>query len=143
MQIWDTAGQEKFRTITSSYYKGAHGIIVVYDITDKTSFDNIESWFKEIEKYASENVNKIMIGNKADLNDSRAVSTEQGQELAKTLGVQFMETSAKESFNVSEAFTIMAQEIKSKIAASAKVQNKVRTEKLVPGNVIKQKKNCC
>ena len=84
-----------------------------------------------------------MIGNKADLNDSRAVSTEQGQELAKTLGVQFMETSAKESFNVSEAFTIMAQEIKSKIAASAKVQNKVRTEKLVPGNVIKQKKNCC
>lgn len=144
LQIWDTAGQEKFRTITSSYYKGAHGIIVVYDITDKTSFENIESWFREIEKYASENVNKIIIGNKADLSGDRAVTTEEGQNLANTLGVQFMETSAKDSVNVAEAFSVMALEIKSKIAANAKVLNKVRTERIAPGHSISQKKsNCC
>ena len=143
MQIWDTAGQEKFRTITSAYYKGAHGIIVVYDVTDQTSFDNIQGWFREIDKHAVENVNKIMIGNKADLNESRVISTEQGQQLANTLGVQFLETSAKESFNVAETFTLIAQEIKSKTATGAKVQNKVKLEKLAPGNVIKQKNICC
>lgn len=116
----------------------------MYDITDKNSFDNVESWFREIEKYASENVNKIIIGNKADLNETRAVTTEEGQELAKTLEVQFMETSAKDSINVAESFSIMAQEIKNKIAANAKVLNVKRTERIVPGHSISPKKsNCC
>mmetsp|Transcript_18964 Transcript_18964/g.21787 ORF Transcript_18964/g.21787 Transcript_18964/m.21787 type:complete len:123 (-) Transcript_18964:275-643(-) len=64
LQIWDTAGQERFKTITSSYYKGAHGIIVVYDITDKESFKNIDTWMNEVEKHASDNVSRILCGNK-------------------------------------------------------------------------------
>lgn len=70
---WDTAGQERFRTITSSYYRGAHGIIVVYDCTDMETFTNLKQWLEEIARYACDNVNKLLVGNKCDLNDKRAV----------------------------------------------------------------------
>ncbi|XP_073950862.1 ras-related protein ORAB-1-like [Choristoneura fumiferana] len=67
LQIWDTAGQERFRTITSSYYRGAHGIIIVYDCTDQDSFSNVKQWLEEIDRYACDNVNKLLVGNKCDL----------------------------------------------------------------------------
>ncbi|CAN6579544.1 unnamed protein product [Malus baccata var. baccata] len=76
LQIWDTAGQERFRTITSSYYRGAHGIIVVYDVTDQESFNNVKQWLNEIDRYASENVNKLLVGNKCDLTANKVVSYE-------------------------------------------------------------------
>ncbi|CAI2376675.1 unnamed protein product [Moneuplotes crassus] len=115
LQIWDTAGQERFKTITSSYYKGAHGIIVVYDITDKESFKNIDNWMTEVEKHASENVSRILVGNKCDMDESRQVSTDEGKELADQYNIRFMETSAKESSFVEEAFTLMTKEIKSRV----------------------------
>jgi|Transcript_14484 Ras-related protein Rab-1A len=115
LQIWDTAGQERFRTITSSYYRGAHGIIVVYDVTDMESFNNVKQWLHEIDRYACENVNKLLVGNKCDLESKRAVSTEQAQEFADSLGIDFMETSAKNSTNVEKAFTTMAAQIKSRM----------------------------
>ena len=99
LQIWDTAGQERFRTITSSYYRGAHGIIVVYDIGDKETFKNVNMWFTEITRYASENVNRILVGNKSDVED-RGVTYDEGKEISDTLGVKFLETSAKTSSNV-------------------------------------------
>lgn len=115
LQIWDTAGQERFKTITSSYYKGAHGIIVTYDVTDKESFKAIDNWMNEVEKHASDNVSRILVGNKCDLEESRQVSTDEGKELAEHFGIKFLETSAKQSNNVEEAFITMTKEIKSRV----------------------------
>jgi len=114
LQIWDTAGQERFRTITSSYYRGAHGIIVVYDVTEQKSFNNITKWLKEIDTFAGPTVQKLLVGNKCDLQSERAVTTEQGKELAGKLNIPFVETSAKDSINVEQAFIKMAEDIKNK-----------------------------
>ncbi|KAL7713946.1 Sphingomyelin phosphodiesterase [Entamoeba marina] len=111
LQIWDTAGQERFRTITSSYYRGAQGIIVVYSVIDLQTFQNVRQWLQEIERYASETVIKLLIGNKCDMEDDRAVTVEQGQELANSLNVSFMEASAKKSLNVDELFNKIATDI--------------------------------
>merc|ERR1712050_518037 len=117
LQIWDTAGQERFRTITSSYYRGAHGIIVVYDVTDKESFNNVKHWVQEIEKYAADGINKLLVGNKSDLSSKKVVSFDEAKELADSLNIQFMETSAKNAHNVEQAFQSMAREIKERVAA--------------------------
>ncbi|XP_010679883.3 ras-related protein RAB1BV, partial [Beta vulgaris subsp. vulgaris] len=93
LQIWDTAGQERFRTITTAYYRGAMGILLVYDVTDESSFNNIRNWIRNIEQHASDNVNKILVGNKADMDESkRAVPTAKGQALADEYGIKFFET---------------------------------------------------
>ena len=114
LQIWDTAGQERFRTITSSYYRGAHGIIVVYDVTEQKSFNNITKWLKEIDTFAGPHVQKLLVGNKCDLESERTVSADEGRELANKLNIPFVETSAKDSINVEQAFLRMAQDIKEK-----------------------------
>ena len=111
MQIWDTAGQERFKNIIASYYRGAHGILLIYDITDKDSFKNLSNWLIEIEKNASKNVLKVLIGNKCDLEDKRAISFNQGKEFADTYGLKFVETSAKKNLKVSEAFETLGREI--------------------------------
>ncbi|KAL7414301.1 rab-type small GTP-binding protein [Mrakia frigida] len=112
LQIWDTAGQERFRTITTAYYRGAMGILLVYDVTDEKSFNNIRTWHSNIEQHASEGVNKILIGNKCDWDDKRAVSIQQGRELADEFGLRFLETSAKANEGVEEAFFTLARDIK-------------------------------
>jgi len=111
LQIWDTAGQERFRTITSSYYRGAHGIIVVYDVTDQVSFNNTKQWLQEIDRYACENVNKMLVGNKADLTTKKVVDYNTAKEFADSLGFPFLETSAKNSSNVELAFVQMVTQI--------------------------------
>ncbi|KAH1074776.1 hypothetical protein J1N35_027104 [Gossypium stocksii] len=79
LQIWDTAGQERFRTITSSYHRGAHGIIIVYDVTDHESFNNVNQWLNAISRYGSENVNKLLVRNMSNLTAKRVVSPEAAQ----------------------------------------------------------------
>ena len=123
LQIWDTAGQERFRTITSSYYRGAHGIIVVYDVTDRVSFNNVKQWLGEIERYACSSVNKLLVGNKADLVEKKVVSPEEARSFAQTIkgnnseeGIPFLETSAKANQNVEQAFTTMTKEIKDRVS---------------------------
>ena len=118
LQIWDTAGQERFRTITSSYYRGAQGIIVVYDVADKESYNNVKQWLHEIDRYASEDVKKLLVGNKCDLVDKRQVTYEEAVEEAAEMGTTFLETSAKNKLNVEEAFIAMAKEIKKGYSAA-------------------------
>ncbi|EDQ84708.1 uncharacterized protein MONBRDRAFT_34573 [Monosiga brevicollis MX1] len=115
LQIWDTAGQERFRTITTAYYRGAMGIMLVYDITAEKSFDNIKTWIRNIEQNASSDVERMILGNKCDMEDKRVVSTEQGEKLAAEYGVPFFETSAKSKIHVEEAFFAMARSIKQKM----------------------------
>ncbi|RIA92777.1 rab GTPase [Glomus cerebriforme] len=115
LQIWDTAGQERFRTITTAYYRGAMGILLVYDVTDERSFKNIRNWFSNIEQHASEGVNKILIGNKCDWVEKKAITKEQGQALADEFGIKFLETSAKANINVEEAFFTLARDIKKRL----------------------------
>ena len=115
LQIWDTAGQERFRTITTAYYRGAMGIMLVYDVTNEKSFDNIKNWIRNIEEHASSDVEKMILGNKCDIHDRRQVSRERGEQLAIEYNIKFMETSAKSSFNVEEAFFTLAKDIKAKM----------------------------
>jgi len=119
LQIWDTAGQERFRTITSSYYRGAHGICVVYDVTDMDSFNNVKQWLQEIDRYATEGVNKLLVGNKSDMTDKKVVEYTTAKEFADSLGIPFLETSAKNASNVEQAFLTMARQIKERMGTSA------------------------
>ena len=111
LQIWDTAGQERFRTITSAYYRGADGIIMVYDVTSSESFDHVEEWLSEVDRYANENTSKLLVGNKADLIDEKQVTKETAQSFADKLSIPFLETSAKTATNVDTAFLTMAKEL--------------------------------
>ena len=111
VQIWDTAGQEKYRSITSSYYKGAHGCLLVYDITRKVTFENIDKWLAEIKLSSNNEINMVLIGNKCDLEDKREVSIEEAQNIAKLLNLAFMETSALNGTNVEKAFNELVNNV--------------------------------
>ena len=109
LQLWDTAGHERFRTITTSYYRGAHGIATVFDLTNRESFEHVEKWLEEINKYAKENVMRFLIGNKSDLVNERQVSYEEVRALANKLNIYYVET-AKNNINVSDFFQIATKE---------------------------------
>ncbi|KAL5156899.1 Ras-related protein RABE1c [Glycine soja] len=165
LQIWDTAGQERFRTITTAYYRGAMGILLVYDVTDESSFNSkafsfgiiiqlvpisdIRNWIRNIEQHASDNVNKILVGNKADMDESkRVVPTSKGQALADEYGIKFFETIAKTDLNVEEVFFSIARDIKQRLAdtdskaepAGIKIDN--QKDQATAGEVA-QKSACC
>ncbi|CAK9293172.1 unnamed protein product [Gordionus sp. m RMFG-2023] len=142
LQIWDTAGHERFRTITTAYYRGAMGILLVYDITNEKSFDNIKNWIRNIEEHTtthnsnfnkdisspSSNVEKIICGNKCDVPAQlRQVSKERGQELASEQSISFLETSAKSGINVEKAFHILANNIKIKTEQKLKLTKSLQT----------------
>ncbi|XP_030157006.1 ras-related protein Rab-26 [Lynx canadensis] len=112
LQIWDTAGQERFRSVTHAYYRDAHALLLLYDVTNKASFDNIQAWLTEIQDYAQHDVVLMLLGNKVDSAQERVVKREDGEKLAKEYGLPFMETSAKTGLNVDLAFTAVAKELK-------------------------------
>lgn len=115
LQIWDTAGQESFRSITRSYYRGAAGALLVYDITRRETFNHLASWLEDARQHATANMVIMLIGNKCDLAHRRSVSTEEGVQFAKENGLIFMETSAKTAQNVEDAFINTAAKIYHKI----------------------------
>ena len=111
IEIWDTAGQERYKSITAAYYKGAKGAMIVYDVTNQTSFDNVDTWANEIKEKAAKNINLMIVGNKTDLTDKIVVTSENATEKAKALEIPIMETSALDSTNVKEAFYQLLREM--------------------------------
>uniref|UniRef100_A0A6B2LLM3 Uncharacterized protein n=1 Tax=Arcella intermedia TaxID=1963864 RepID=A0A6B2LLM3_9EUKA len=115
LQVWDTAQTEKFTKPNSSYYRGAHGVLVVYDINKRETFQNVPGWLKEIEKFACEDVHKMVVGCKSDVG-KREVSEEEARKYAEEAGLELLETSSKSGANVKEVFSKMAQAIVDKVA---------------------------
>ena len=147
MQIWDTAGQERFKNIISSYYRGANGILLIYDVTEKESFKSLSNWLIEIEKNGNKNVLKVLIGNKSDLEDKRVISFNQGKEFSDMYGLKFIETSAKKNLNVNEAFESLGREIMES-NVDYKVSKQMKNKKITVSNardldVEKKEGGCC
>jgi len=115
LQIWDTAGQESFRSITRSYYRGAAGALLVYDITRRDTFNHLTRWLEEAKQNSNPNMVIMLIGNKSDLHTRRAVSFKEGEQFAEENGLIFLETSAKTAANVEQAFIKTAEKIYEKI----------------------------
>ena len=113
-QIWDTAGHERYRAITNTYYKGSNGCFIVYDITNMESFENIDKWYTDIEKVANIDITIVIVGNKCDLENERKVSIEKGKEKAKELGACFFETSALSNINIENIFNVIITNIHNK-----------------------------
>ena len=139
LQIWDTAGQERFRNVTKSYFQSSHGLLVVYDITDKESFEKINFWMKNIKENAPENAKLILVGNKCDLANERQVSYEEGEKKASNYNIKFFESSAKDGTNVKEFFFYLANEI----YQDDKTKEKNNKNSLQLNANQKGKKKCC
>lgn len=133
LNIWDTAGQERFQTICCSYYKGADGILIVYDVTDRQSFKSVEKWFSQVDELSVKDSKKILIGNKADRESMRMVSYEEGKAVADKLGMEFIETSAKTGYEVNEAFSKLAVNLMKEqaLANAARILPKVNPRPIV------------
>ena len=140
LQIWDTAGQERFRTIGKGYYKGAHGIILIYDVTSQKSFDSIKTWLNEIKSEASNKVCVFLVANKIDIED-RLISREDGEEIAKNNNLEFYESSAKDNINVSEVFQDLAEKINEKYQIMKEKGKKL--DEIIPEKTKGKKKKCC
>ena len=136
-QIWDTAGQERFHSITRNYFKNAHGIILIYDVTLIESFHNVKNWIKQIKKEASDKVSIILVGNKIDMENKRAVSNEEGEKIADENGLKFFECSAKTGENIEQIFKEVAKKI---LENFSNVEEKDTTKLKNKKN---QKKGCC
>ena len=151
LQIWDTAGEERFRTITTSYYKGAHAILIVFDISEKDSFEHVKNWVADIDKFAKQGVLRILVGNKCDLEKQRIISKEEANEMAEKLGIKYIETSAKDTINIETLFVDTAKYLLSKQVNKSGNSNKITGKNgidLNNNNQIPQKNNnnysyCC
>ena len=140
LQIWDTAGQDRFRSITKNYYKGANGIVVIFSVVDKLSFVNIKSWINQIKAEVDDKVTIIIVGNKIDDEENREVTTEEGEELARSFDLNFFECSAKTGENINETFNEL---VKKMVEIHEKFGGKDDKLKLKQNKVGGEKKQCC
>ena len=136
LYIWDTAGQDRFRSITRNYYKGADGIILIYDITKKDTFENVRNWINNIKDEAPDRVVLILVGNKVDDERNRVVPKSEGEEIAKEFNLPFFECSAKSDINVTPVFDTLIKKI-------IEVNPKNREGQKLNQNKKAEKKKCC
>ena len=147
IQIWDTAGQERYRSITSAYYKGAKGAFIVYDITRKNTFDNIDKWISDLKTNGDQNIAIIIIGNKSDLDDKREVQTEEGIKKSDEHKTAFMETSALNGDNINNAFEELIEQIYQNNCTNIEQEKEVDIDRGVnlngENNESSENKKCC
>lgn len=151
VQIWDTAGQEAFKSITRSYYKNSACAMIVYDITNKKSFENVTSWLNECKEMCSKDILIILVGNKTDLDGKRVVTQKEGKDLAEENNLFFYETSALDGTNVEDVFDFAVNELLDRLE-SGKMEWDVNSSgvkigkfpnKEVEAVLEKNKKGCC
>ena len=140
MQIWDTAGQELFRAVTRSYYRGSHGAFIVYDITNRDSFENVPRWLTDVKSSDRSDIVCILIGNKSDLNN-REVSREEGQKFADSYGMTFFETSAKTGENVEASMISCLTQIE-KLIEEGKFDKRPPPESYLTNDESEKKNGC-
>jgi len=148
IQIWDTAGQERYRSITSAYYKGAKGAFIVYDITRKLTFDNIDKWITDLKTNGDKNISIILIGNKSDLEDKREVEKEEGIKKSEEYKIAFLETSALNGDNIDKAFNELLEQIYQNVCSDIEEGDSAEIDKGVNLNDDKTDNNgimskCC
>lgn len=140
LQIWDTAGQDRFRAITKNYYKGANGIILIYDVTNTQTFENVKNWISQIKEEANPNVIIYLVGNKIDVpEEQRLVKPEDGQKMADEFDLPFLEASAKDGTNINEVFQELLEKI-DETYSKLEVPNTEKKNKLFTGE---KKSSCC
>ena len=147
-QIWDTAGEEKYKAITGAYYKGSKGAFVVYDITRKETFESVDRWINDLKSTGDSKITIILIGNKCDLEDKREISKENGEEKARSFGCAFLETSALSGDNIEKGFEMMISEIFKKFGNEAIDEEELVTvergeELKLDKKEDQKKKGCC
>ena len=142
IQIWDTAGQDRFRNIAKNYFHTSDGFLLVYDITCRESFDKLNFWYEQIKLNAPEHTKCMVIGNKCDLEEKREISKEEGDNFSKEQNIKFYETSAKEGINVNIIFQELSNEIIKDIKKNGQ-KNKSSSQFLKKNNTKQKKKACC
>lgn len=147
LQMWDTAGQEKFKTIVSAYYKGAQGIMFVFDLTDPKSFSDVKSWMAEAERFSHDKVVKILVGNKSDMENERMIRREDAQQFADSEGMLYYETSAKTNYNVETLFKTFSGKMKETFSKAYIEKYKTTKTCLMPVKppvgTSRKNKSCC
>ena len=141
LQIWDTAGQERFRNLTKNYFNSSNGFLLIYDITDKDSLEHLNFWSAQIQLNAPEKSKCVLVGNKCDLEGSRAVSKEEGKIYAEKNKIKFFETSAKDGTNINEVFEYIANEIYKE--QKMEMRSVTSSQVLSKEQTFKKKKKCC
>ena len=136
--IWDTAGEDRMKTMTYAYYRGCHVVLIVYDVTSKKSFENVTTWVECVDKFAKTNVLRILVGNKTDLEDKRVISKEEGKKLAEENGLKFYEISAKTMNGLVEMFEDVAKEY-----VQIYEQKAIKNFQLKKMKETKAKSRCC
>ena len=141
LQIWDTAGEERFRNIAKNYFHTSDGFLIVYDISCRDSFEKLSFWLEQIRLNAPEHTKCIVAGNKCDLEEKREVNKNEGEDFSKENNINFFETSAKEGTNVNEIFQVLSNEIIKEIQKNG--EKNQRTSQVLKKGTKPKKKSCC